>query len=155
MILLGLCAHKAGDTKQAFSALEQAIALAQPEGFIRTFVDEGPSLAQLLYEALSRGIYPDYVRKLLAAFPTSEPEQTNNKQTQSSEFDWIEPLSDRELEVLQLLAEGLKNSEISAKLFLSLNTVKVHNRNIFSKLGVKNRTQATTRARAMGLIKST
>ena len=155
LILLGICAHKANDTTQAFSTLEQALTLAQPEGFIRIFVDEGAPMAQLLYESLSHDVHPNYVRQLLASFPLAEPAQTDEAQTQASEFDWIEPLTERESEVLQLIAEGLKNQEISSRLYLSLNTIKVHNRNIFSKLGVNSRTQAIARARAMGLLKST
>ncbi len=153
-ILQALAAQSGGDTALAMSILEQALTLTEVGGFIRIFVDEGPPMARLLYEALSQGIHPDYVRRLLAAFPSSEPEQAGVVPNQGSEFEWVEPLSERELEVLQLLAEGLKNREISAKLYLSLNTIKVHNRNIFSKLGVNNRTKAIAQARALGLLKS-
>ena len=74
--------------------------------------------ARLLYEALSRGIAPDYVRRLLAAFPVAEPDQTDSLRTQTSRSDLIEPLSERELEVLQLIAQGLTNQEIAGRLFL-------------------------------------
>jgi len=66
----------------------------------------------------------------------------------------VEPLSERELEVLQLLAEGLTNQEIGSRLFLTLNTVKVHTRNIYGKLGAHNRTQAVAQARALGILSS-
>ena len=128
--------------------------LAEPEGYVRIFVDEGPSMARLLYEALSSGISPDYVQQLLAAFPEVEPEQLEPSKSSAPESELVEPLSEREIEVLQLIAEGLTNPEIATKLYLSLNTVKVHTRNIYGKLGVKNRTHAGARARALGILTS-
>ena len=98
----------------------------------------------------SAGIAPAYVQWLLAAFPVEQTEQDSPPQTPETEL--IEPLSDRELEVLQLLAKGLSNQEIAARLYLSKHTVKVHARNIYSKLGVGNRAQAGDKARALGLL---
>jgi LuxR family maltose regulon positive regulatory protein len=150
--------HAQGKNDQAFTVLEKALAMAEPSGFIRVFVDEGPHMARLLYEAFSQGIAPDYVQQLLAAFPIDEPEQKTSRQSQvtkSQEFELIEPLSDRELEVLQLVADGMTNQEIAARLYISLNTVKVHTRNIFGKLGVNNRSQAGAKARALGLLPPT
>jgi LuxR family maltose regulon positive regulatory protein len=89
---------------------------------------------------------------LLAAFPSVETKQTDPSPTQGPESELVEPLSERELEVLQLLAEGLNNREVAARLFLSLNTVKTHNRNIYGKLGVRSRTQAVARARALRIL---
>ena len=155
LILQALALQAGGDTDQAITALEKALTLAKPGGFIRTFVDEGPPMARLLYEALSRGIAPDYVRRLLAAFPVAELEQTDSLEAQTSKSDLIEPLSERELEVLQLIARGLTNPEIASRLFLSLHTVKAHTHNIYGKLGVHNRTQAVTRARTLGVLPST
>jgi LuxR family maltose regulon positive regulatory protein len=143
-----------GDTAQASTTLERALTLAEPGGFIRVFVDEGPPMARLLYEALNRGIAPDYVRRLLAAFPMAEPEKAEPSRAQTAKPELVEPLSERELEVLQLIAEGLTNPEIAARLFLALNTVKTHSRNIYGKLGVHSRTQAVSRARALGLLPS-
>jgi LuxR family maltose regulon positive regulatory protein len=134
------------------TSLEQALTQAEPGGFIRTFVDEGPPLARLLYEALTRGIAPDYARRLLSAFPVSEPEQAAPLETQALKSDLIEPLSERELEVLTLVAEGLTNPEIASRLFLTLNTIKGHTRNIYGKLNVHSRTQAIARAQALGLL---
>jgi LuxR family maltose regulon positive regulatory protein len=143
------------DIAQAMQTLKRALALAEPEGFIRTFVDEGPPMARLLYEALSRGIAPDYVQRLLSAFPDAKPEPASPPSTQASKSELIEPLSEREIEVLQLIAEGLTNREIAARLFLSVNTVKVHSRNIYGKLGAHNRTEAAARAQALGILPST
>ena len=112
-------------------------------------------MARLLYQALAHEISPAYVRQLLAAMPTPEAQQAEATPSPDPDVDWIEPLSERELEILQLIAEGLKNREISDRLYLSQNTVKAHNRNIFSKLGVNSRTQAVARARALGILKST
>jgi LuxR family maltose regulon positive regulatory protein len=137
------------------AALERALAAAEPGGFLRIFVDEGPSMARLLYEAVTRGIAPDYARRLLSAFPVAEPEQTTASEKQAPQSELVEPLSERELEVLLLFAEGLTNQEIASRLFLSLNTVKAHSSNIYGKLGVHSRTQAVARARALGLLPST
>jgi len=155
LILLALVFSIQGETDQALVHLEKALTIGEPEGFIRIFVDEGPPMARLLYKALTRGIAPDYVRQLLAAFPIAEPEQADSPKTQAPESDLIEPLSERELEVLELLAEGLTNREIASRLFLALNTVKAHSSNIYGKLGVHSRTQAVARARALGLLSST
>ena len=112
-------------------------------------------MARLLYQALAHEISPAYVRQLLAAFPTPEPQRAEIARTPDPDVAWVESLSEREVEVLQLIAEGLKNQEISDRLYLSQNTVKAHNRNIFGKLGVSSRTQAVARARALGILKST
>jgi LuxR family maltose regulon positive regulatory protein len=155
MMLQALALQAGSDTGRAMTTLERALTLAEPGGFIRIFVDEGPPMAHLLYEALARGIAPEYVRRLLAAFPVTGPAQTDSSKTQAPESGLIEPLSERELEVLQLIAEGLTNPEIASRLFLSLHTIKVHTRNIYGKLGVHNRTEAVTRARALGVLPST
>jgi LuxR family maltose regulon positive regulatory protein len=140
------------DTEKAMERLERALTLGEAEGYIQIFVDEGPLMARLLYEALSSGIAPDYVRKLLAAFPEVESEKDLMSQPIVSDSDWIEPLSERELEVLQLIADGFSRQEIAAKLILSLNTVKTHARNIYSKLGVNNQMQAVGKARGLGFL---
>ena len=111
-------------------------------------------MARLLYEALSRGIAPDYTRRLLAAFPVPESEQPTLPNALSPNASLIEPLSERELEVIALLAEGLTNREIASRLYLAPNTVKAHTGNIYGKLDVHNRTQAVARARTLGLLPS-
>jgi LuxR family maltose regulon positive regulatory protein len=155
MVLQALAYETKGDILPALLPLERALRLAEPEGYLRLFVDEGPPMAHLLFEALKREIAPGYVRRLLAAFPIVEQETAASLQAQAPGFDLIEPLSEREIEVLQRIARGLTNPEIAARLYLSLNTVKVHTRNIYSKLGVNNRTQAVARARALGILPST
>jgi LuxR family maltose regulon positive regulatory protein len=156
ILLLQALAYQAkGDKDQVFTPLARALLLAEPEGFVRIFVDEGLPMARLLYEALARGIAPDYVRRLLAAFPVTESERTDASKARPPQSELVEPLSERELQVLQLIAEGLTNPEIASRLFLALNTVKVHTRNIYGKLGVNNRTQAGARARALGILAST
>ena len=132
----------------------RALALAEPEGYVRLFVDEGTPMARLLYEALSREIVPDYVQRLLGAFPADEPVMAEASQPHGPDSELIEPLSERELEILQLIAEGLTNQEIASKLYLSLNTVKAHTRNIYGKLDVHRRTEAVARARALGVLSS-
>jgi LuxR family maltose regulon positive regulatory protein len=159
LMLQALTFQARGDTDQAVTTLEGALTLAQAGGFIRVFVDEGPPMARLLYEILSRaealspGISRDYVRRLLAAFPIEEPEKADSSQAQAQKSEMVEPLTERELEVLELIADGLTNQEIASRLFLSLNTVKVHTRNIYGKLGVNHRTQAVARAQHLGLLK--
>jgi len=157
LVFQALAYQAGGDTDQAIATLERALILAEPRGFIRTFVNEGPPMARLLYGAVVRGIAPEYARRLLSAFAVAEPEQAEPPPTQAStsSTEFVEPLSERELEVLQLIAEGLTNPEIASDLYLALNTVKAHTRNIYAKLGAHSRTRAVARARALGVLPST
>jgi LuxR family maltose regulon positive regulatory protein len=154
LMLQALASQAGGERKRAIAALERALNLAEPGGFVRIFVDEGPPMARLLYEALSRGMAADYARRLLAEFPIFEMAHTGPPRTQAAASELIEPLSEREIEVLGLIAEGLTNWEIASRLFLALNTVKVHTRSIYGKLGAHNRTQAVARGRALGILSS-
>jgi LuxR family maltose regulon positive regulatory protein len=131
--------------------LGDALALAEPGGFIRLFVDEGLPMAQLLSEASAQGIMPEYTGKLLAVFEAEEQKRADNSHLPTAQ-PLIEPLSQRELEVLHLIAQGLSNREISERLFLALNSVKGHNQKIFGKLEVQRRTEAVARARELGLL---
>jgi LuxR family maltose regulon positive regulatory protein len=156
ILMLQALAHEAqGDDSTALVPLERALSLAEPEGYVRVFVDEGTPIARLLYEALSHGVEREFTRRLLAAFPVAESEQTTSSQLRGPESALVEPLSARELEVLQLIAEGLTNRDVATRLYLSPHTVKVHTRNIFTKLAVKNRTQAVARGKALGILSQT
>ncbi len=154
MVLQAVALYAHGEKDKAVQLLGDALALAEPGGFIRTFVDEGVPMAQLLYEAAARGMMPDYTGKLLAAFEAEEQRSEGRSRLPISppSQPLIEPLSPRELQVLQLIAEGLSNREISERLFLALDTVKGHNRRIYGKLGVKSRTQAINKARSLNIL---
>jgi LuxR family maltose regulon positive regulatory protein len=155
ILVLQALAHEAQcESLSAFVPLERVLTLAEPEGYVRTFVDEGPSMEQLLLEAAARGIMPDYTGKLLAAFEAEGRIDSDDspRPTPPASQPLAEPLSDRELEVLRLIAQGLSNREIGERLFLAIITVKGHNRNIFRKLQVRRRTEAVARARELGLL---
>jgi LuxR family maltose regulon positive regulatory protein len=157
LMLQALAHHAHGDIPSALDPLERALTLAEPEGYVRIFVDEGLPMARLLSEAAAHRIMPDYIGKLLAAFEdaTKDEGRTTELSPSSSVIrpsSLVEPLSQRELEVLQLIAQGLSNREIGERLFLALNTVKGHNRKIFGKLQVQRRTEAVARARELGLL---
>jgi LuxR family maltose regulon positive regulatory protein len=147
-ILRSLSFHLLGSTRQAIDTLQETLRLAEPEGYVHLFVDEGPPMARLLYQVAEHGIMPEYTGKLLAAFDKPGTAPVSRKRP----ADLVEPLSAREAEVLQLIAEGMSNQEIAQKLILSPGTVKVHTRNIYEKLGVSSRTQAIARARALGAL---
>ncbi len=137
-----------GEKDRAAQLLSDALAIAEPGGFIRIFIDEGPPMAALLKMVKVDSMrLKEYIIKLLAAFDGKDIHSTSSQPL-------IDPLSERELEVLQLIAEGLTNPEIASKLYVSLNTVKVHTRNIYSKLGVSNRTEAGNKARELGILPS-
>jgi len=137
-------AHLAlGDTSAALEPLGRALSLAEPEGYVRVFVNEGMPMARLLKEAASRGVAPDAARRLLAAFPAPGDAHPCERK---------ELLSEREIEVLRHIAAGLTNREIAARLFLSLFTVKAHARTIYDKLDAHSRTQAVARARERGIL---
>lgn len=153
ILVLQALAHQAlGEIPAALSELQQSLALAEPGGFIRIFVDEGQPMALLLKETFNRGIAPNYVQRLLTAFAVYEIGQPIPLPVQALKSELVEPLSQRELEVLRLIARGFSNREIGKQLFLSLNTVKGHNQKIYSKLQVKSRTEAIARAHELDLL---
>ena len=145
LVLQALAHHVQGNIPAALVPLERALTLAEPEGYVRMFVDEGPPMALLLEAATKHGIPTNYVRHLLAAVGSAE-DRTPVKQ------GLIEPLSERELEVLRLLATNLNGPEIARKLVVSLNTMRTHTKNIYSKLGVNDRRAAVHRAKELDLF---
>jgi LuxR family maltose regulon positive regulatory protein len=146
LTLKALSFQAQGETAQAMLALEQTLSLAEPEGYVCTFVDEGAPMEKLVHRASSRGILPEYVKKLLTAFGVSCQPQPPVAQS------LIDPLSERELEVLRLVADGLSNREIAEELVIAVTTAKKHVSNIFGKLDVSSRTQAVARSRELGLM---
>ena len=146
MVLEAVALYLRGTQDEALHVLEESLALAEPGGFIRLFVDEGAPMARLLSEAAERGLVPGYVTRLRVAF-ASEPQRGDDTGDASSGL-----LTQRELEVLQLIAQGLSNQEIGEKLYLALDTVKGHNRRIYGKLQVQSRTEAIARARELLLL---
>jgi LuxR family maltose regulon positive regulatory protein len=146
LVIRALALQSQGNTTEAVIALERALVLAEPEGYIRAFVDEGAPLAHLLRQAAARGISPEYVSKLLAAFAEATDAALAMPQP------LVEPLTERELEVLALIAAGMTNQEVAQELTITVGTVKRHLHNIYGKLNVSNRTQAIARARALKLL---
>jgi LuxR family maltose regulon positive regulatory protein len=149
-VLQALGFEAAGQADRAMEVLAEALMQAEPEGYIRTFVDEGRPMAALLHRALARGVTADYAGSLLAAFPSTV--QWFQPSSPAAPFSFTEPLSERELEVLRLLAIGASNQEIAKELTIALTTARKHVSNIIGKLGVNNRTQAVSRARDLGLL---
>jgi LuxR family transcriptional regulator, maltose regulon positive regulatory protein len=157
LVLRALAQQKRGDPSEAQGALERALMLAEPEGYVRDFVDEGEPMAALLSELLNarrkgprearHRILLAYVRRLLAAFESTRPSAGP-----SPEPPLLAHLTAREREVLGLIASGLSNREIAARLFVEVSTVKSYTNGIFRKLGVQSRTQAVAEARALHLI---
>jgi LuxR family maltose regulon positive regulatory protein len=147
--LRALALQALADIDRAMQALKRALQLAEPEGYARVFIDEEEPMAHLLRQSADLGIAPSYVGQLLAVL---DPDRRERPAIDMSSL--VEPLSDRELEVLDLLADGLTNPEIARRLYISLPTVKSHTRNIYGKLDVHTRTDAVARARKLGILPS-
>ena len=148
-----------GTHSDSLATLERALMLAAPEGSIRRFVDEGPVMAAMLHAADARRIAPDYMSRLLAAFPTHEGGRMQAEgdpalQHPSSRIPQplVEPLSPRELEVLRLMATGKSNADVARTLVIAISTVKTHTNSIFGKLQATSRTQAIALARDLQLL---
>jgi LuxR family maltose regulon positive regulatory protein len=146
ILVLRALAHQAlGDTPAALAALERAMMLAEPEDYVRVFADEGPPMTSLLRAAAKQGTRRDYARRLLAAVGTTE---TGSRTT----LALIDPLSERELDVLRLLGTELDGPAIARELMVSLNTMRTHTKNIYAKLAVTNRRAAVRRAAELNLL---
>ena len=165
MVLQAIGHHAAGNENEAMKVLEKALRVTEPEGFVRTYIDEGEPISKLLLELLKqkgKGWETEeskllrYVVKLKDLFgPTAPVPVARVAMTESEALPWWyaeDPLSERELEVLQHVARGLSNQEIADKLFLSAGTVKRHMSNIYQKLDVHSRTQALERARSLKVL---
>jgi LuxR family maltose regulon positive regulatory protein len=153
-----------GDHGSALTALERALTLAAPEGYVRIFLDDGAPMAALLQKAHASSSMPSYIEKLLAAFTGNQTRRPGDWGTRAlsigtgslspglpSALSQVEPLTERELEVLGLIADGASNREIAERLIITVGTVKRHINNLFGKLGVRSRTQAISAARTLGL----
>lgn len=153
LALRALAYHARNDASAALTSLQRTLSLAEPEGFVRIFVDEGAPMAELLHKLRTRDATPraqEYIHALLSAFENSK---TDNGQTPRLDPpSMVEPLSERELQVLALLKTELSGPEIARELSVSLNTVRTHTKNIYSKLEVNNRRAAIRRAQELGLL---
>jgi LuxR family maltose regulon positive regulatory protein len=146
LTLQSLAYEQQGNTEEALTNIRHVLSLAEPGGFIRIFVDEGKPMSTLLRHAASRGIFTHYVSRLLSAFSDSGHFSLATSQP------LIDPLSERELEVLRLIAQGLSNHEIATELFVAVSTVKTHVKSIYRKLNVGNRFEAIERVRDLSLF---
>jgi LuxR family maltose regulon positive regulatory protein len=156
LLIQAIIYHTRGDMNQALLVLGRALSLAEQGGYIRIFIDEGEPMAKLLREFSNQpsDISREYLDSLLAAFDDGQmPEHlTKFAERIVQQDELVEPLSERELDVLRLLSAGLSYREIAEELHISINTVKAHAKNIYSKLGVHGRMQAAQRAKELNLL---
>jgi LuxR family maltose regulon positive regulatory protein len=154
LVLQALAHQTQGDLPAALASLRRALMLAEPEGYVRIFVDEGPPMAALLRVVAraapgeQKGIASSYVRRLLSAVE-------NPQDRRPAKQGLTEPLSERELDVLRLLGTDLDGPDIARELFVSLNTMRTHTKNVYAKLGVNNRRAAVRRAQELDLLSRT
>jgi LuxR family maltose regulon positive regulatory protein len=151
LVLKALARQAGGDVDGAIATIERALGLAEPQGYVRLFLDEGESLRSLLRLAIDRGVGDSYARQLLASFgePAELAAPASASRTSSG---LLEALTPRELEILRLIAEGLRNQEIADQLVISTATVKRHIANAYGKLGASHRTDALRRANELQLL---
>jgi LuxR family maltose regulon positive regulatory protein len=154
MVLQAVALRAHGEMAKAMQLLGEALALAEPEGFIRIFVDEGMPMAQLLSQAAAHELMTEYTGKLLAVLEAETPksEVKSYLRPAASAPSLVEPLSERELEVLRLLGTDLNGPDVAGELMVSLNTIRTHTKNIYNKLGVNNRRAAVHRAEELHLL---
>ena len=149
LVLQALAHHAHSDIPRGLAPLQRALTLAEPEGYVRVFVGEGEPMRDLLRHAAAGGIAGSFTRRLLSAF--DEPGSPVSTE-RPSVSELAEPLTPREIEILRLVAVGLRNQQIADQLFISLSTVKRHIANAYGKLGVGGRTEAVARATELNLL---
>ena len=156
-VLRSLAFQALGDVAQAMDALERALSLAEPGGYVRMFVDAGEPVGELLRQAAARGIAVEYANRLLAALQGETKDEGRKTDADSSPVprpssSLVEPLSEREIEVLRLLTTSLSSTEIAEELVISVNTVRSHVKSIYAKLDVHSRYKALARAKELNLL---
>jgi LuxR family maltose regulon positive regulatory protein len=161
-VLLAIAQHAVGDERGALAILERALLLAEPDGYVRTFLDAGPAILIMLEVGLGRSEWGrgngdhrgvrSYARTLLEHLPRRHAPAVPSTPAAVNLPPGVEPLTVRELDVLRLIATGKSNGEIAETLVVAVSTVKAHINNIFGKLGVTSRTQALARARDFQLL---
>jgi LuxR family maltose regulon positive regulatory protein len=154
LVLRALTSHARGNVPEALAALERALTLAGPEGYVRVFAAEGPPMASLLRQVARRRPGWDYARRLLDACRQAGG-TTPAGQATSAGRRLVEPLSERELDVLRLLSSDLDGPDIARELTISLNTLRTHTRSIYAKLGVNSRRAAVRQAAELDLLSRT
>ena len=151
LLLQAIRQDTGGDETSALRLLEKAIELAEPGGFVRLFVDLGPPVTRLLNLLHRQGVSPNYIGPILTSYPSYTTD--DGRMTEPSPSSpLVDPLTSREMEVLELLAQRLTNKEIAERLIISPGTVKTHGLNLYAKLGVHGRQQAVERARELSLL---
>jgi len=154
LLLQSVANQTLNQTEPALANLQQALILAQPGGYVRIFLDEGEPMTPMLAQLVPKNTYAKQLYTAFSKENGAAVETAVSPSTLTIQSPLIEPLSERELDVLRLIAEGYSNQEIALNLTVSLSTVKWHSSNIYSKLGVKNRSQAVAKARTLGLLSS-
>ena len=152
LVVRALAEQVRGDLPAARMALQRALALAEAHGQIRIFADEGSGMAALLKAAGTQETFPGYARRLLADLDTGYDSRPRRRGPAAAQAGLIEPLSARELDVLRLLGTHLDGPAIARELYVSLNTVRTHTKNIYAKLGVNDRAAAVRRAQELDLM---
>ncbi|MEO1353380.1 MAG: LuxR C-terminal-related transcriptional regulator, partial [Cyanobacteria bacterium J06635_15] len=154
LVLLALAREAQGDLPAAIASLECALTLAEPEGHVRIFADCGPPMVLLLQKAMTLSIIPTYTQWLLTALEAwgQQPQEPSDLSLSTASQPLIEPLSQRELDVLRLLNTELSGPEIARELVVALSTVRTHTKRIYNKLNVTNRRAAVKRAAELELI---
>jgi LuxR family maltose regulon positive regulatory protein len=155
LVLQAEVLQKQGEADKALRVLSRALSLAAPEGYVRTFLDRGEALGDLLQAAAASGVQPDYTGRLLKAWrQESQSSQSGQPEpvTAPSQSLLIDPLSERELEVLKYLGTSLTVPEIADQLYVAVSTVRSHTKNIYSKLDVHSRMEALRRAEELQLL---